>query len=315
MKKTVLVAGLMVSSLMASSYLMAANQPQPAASQQVVKAASKAPSQADVDAINAQIKKQQALLKETNKQVIKGFSNVIKGMKLIGNGKNKEAISALEAATGEFDVALAANPKLGLIPIDGSINVNEVVTTPAELKAQIKQARKLLEDYKVQAARAILEPLKDDIEATTVYLPMETYPDAIKEATKLLVAGDSKGAMEILKTALSTMVSESTTVPLALVRADRMIEDAAILDLEGKGKKDKELALDLLSGAEEQLQFATLLGYTDKHSEEYKDIAKQIKELKKDIKGGNIVERSYKKLKSSVKALLGKHSKEKSASK
>ena len=313
MKKSVMFAGLLASSLLASPYLMAELQTKPAASPQVVQAASKAPSKTDKDAINAQIKKQQALLKETNKDVGEGLSNVVKAMKFMSKDQNKEAISALKAASGSFDVALAANPDIGLIPIDVGIRVNQLITTPDELKAQVKLAKKLLGDYKVQEARAVLVPLKDDIETSTVFLPMETYPDAIKQATKLLVDGDKEGAMVTLEAALSTMVTEYTTIPLTLVRADRMIEEAASLD--SKVETEKKLALDLLSDADEQLKLATLLGYTDKNSELYEDISAQIKALKKEITGGNAAERLYKKLKNSVKGLIGKHSEHKEVKK
>ena len=269
-------------------------------------AVSKDQDKANKKAIVAKAKSQVDLLKEVDKGITEGFKKVIEATKLIKEGKEKEAIKALQEATGKFDIALAANPKLGLIPLASSVSINELVTTPAAVKAQTDLAKDFLKDSKVQAARALLSPLQDDMVTRTTYLPMTTYPDAIKLATKMLVEGKKDAASATLATALSTFVDEVSVVPLSLVRVEAMMLTASELDKD----KDKDKALILLNAAEEQLKVATALGYTTKNAKLYEDLSEQIAALKKEVTGGNIVEKMYTKLKASIKNMIKKSSEE-----
>jgi len=267
-------------------------------------AVSKEQDKANKKAIVGKAKSQVDLLKEVDRGIIEGFTKVIDATKLIKDGKEKEAIKALQEATGKFNVALAADPKLGLIPIASSVSINELITTPATVKAQTELAKDLLEDSKVQAARALLAPLQDDMVTLTTYLPMTSYPDAIKLATKMLIEGKKDAASATLATALSTIVNEVSVIPLSLIRVESMMLAASKLDKE----KEKDKALILLSAAEEQLKVATALGYTTKNTKLYEDLSDQITALKKEVTGGNVVERLYTKLKTSIKTLIGKSS-------
>lgn len=255
-------------------------------------------------AVDNQAKAQHELLDEINKGVSEAFTSVMKGGQLITEGKEKEAIKALEAATGKFDIALAANPELGLILIDSRIRVTEMITNSATVKAQISLAQGLLKDSKLQAARAVLLPMQDDVETRATYLPMATYPDAIKLATKMLIEGDNDAAVKTLLVALSTVVQEVSVIPLSLVRAESMVIAAANLDKE----KGKEEAMKLLDLAEDQLQIAVALGYTDKQSALYDDLSVQIKAIKKEAAGPNVVKKLYDKLKLSFKGLIKENS-------
>jgi vacuolar-type H+-ATPase subunit E/Vma4 len=258
-------------------------------------------------AIKDKQKSQKDLLEEVNKGVSEGFDKVQEATKLIQDGKEKEAIKALQEATGKFDIALAANPDLGLIPIAAKVQVNELLTTPDLVKSQVKLAKELLEDAKVQTARTVLLPLRDDMETRTAYLPMATYPDAIKLATKMLIDKNKDAALETLAIALSTVVEKSSIIPLSLVRAEAMITAASELDKE----KGKDKALKLLDAANEQLTLATTLGYTDKDSDLYEALKNQISAVKKEITGGNVVEKLYDKLKTSFDNLIKKSSDQK----
>ena len=135
---------------------------------------------------------------------------------------------------------------------------------------------------------------------------MTTYPDAIKLATKMLVEGKKDAASATLATALSTFVDEVSVVPLSLVRVEAMMLTASELDKD----KDKDKALILLNAAEEQLKVATALGYTTKNAKLYEDLSEQIAALKKEVTGGNIVEKMYTKLKASIKNMIKKSSEE-----
>lgn len=297
--KTLIVAVLAASPLTITSVIAdTTGNTQKATSQESQKATSD-------KAIKEAEKSQNQLLKEVNDNVVEGLKKVMEATRLLKeDGKEKEAIAALEAATGKFDVALAANPKLGLVPVDAAVSVFELLITPGMAKDAIEQSIDLLKDGKVQQARALLIPLRDEIVTSTTYLPMATYPDAIKEATKALVEGKKKEAQTILAAALNTLVIEESIIPLALIRAESLLVAASKMDKE----KEKNTIREFLEGAEAQLELATLLGYTDKNAKAYESIKAQLKALKKEIGEGNAVEKLYEKLKSSFSDLIGKES-------
>ena len=308
-KHAVLLTTLLAGSLSISPAVLADTQTKVEKTQtEVVEATkpavSKAQDKANKKAIVDKAKSQNELLKEVDKGITEGLTKVIEATQLIKDDKLKEAIKSLQEATGKFDVALAANPKLGLIPVASAVKITELNSVPAVVKAQVEIARDLLADNKVQAARAILYPLQDDMVTQTTLLPMTTYPDAIKLATKMLVDNKKKAALETLSTALSTFVNKVSVIPLSLVRVEAMVLAASELDKE----KEKDKAYTLLLGAEDQLELATLLGYTTTDSALYSDLKTQLKALKKEIKGDNVVEKLYKKLKASLKDLIGKKS-------
>ena len=323
-KNTLILTGLLIGSLAVSPAVLAETQATTSSevkshvkagaenkAKQALKASkpavSKAQDNANKKAIADKAKKQVDLLKEVDKGIVDGFKKVIEATKLIKEDKTKEAIKALQDATGKFDLALAANPKLALIPIASTVRINELITTPEAIKAQTKLVKEFLEASKVQAARKVLAPLQDELVTRTTSLPMTTYPDAIKLATKMLVEGKKEAASATLATALSTFVDETSIVPLSLVRVESMVLAASELNKE----TGKDKALVLLSAADQQLQVAAELGYTTKNSSLYAGLSQQIKALKKEITGGNVVEKMYSKLKSSIKNLIGKNSEQK----
>jgi vacuolar-type H+-ATPase subunit I/STV1 len=300
MNNKTLVSSLLVGTLLLGSYAMAQS------TTEMEKSMAKTEQQKSTEkAIQNVEKKQNDLLDAVNENVNEGFKKVGDATKLMKeDGKEKEALAALEAATGKFDIALAANPSLGLVPINAGVVVSALIITPEQLKENIDQTIDLLKENKVQEARFLVEVMQDDIVGSTTYLPMATYPTAIKLATKQLIEGKKDEAQATLATALSTFVVKNTVTPLGLVRAEDLLKQASGLDK----NKDKDKAHQLLTEAEEQLEIATLLGYTHKDAKDYEDIKNQIKALKKEIKGKNVVEKMYEKVKSSVSQLMNKGS-------
>ncbi len=256
------------------------------------------------EAVKQEKKKQDDLLEKVNKDVVEGMDNVIKAIKLLKEEKDAEALTALQNATGKFDLALAADPELALVPVDGYVSLFDLITTPDVVKQQIKDVKALLDDGKIQDARELLSTLRDEMEISTVYLPMGTYPDSIKLATKYLIDKKREQAISILDTTIGSLVTKSASIPLGLVRAKSLIEQASKLDKE----KDKEKILNLTNSAREQLEIANLLGYTQERLESYVDLKKQIVNLEKEIKGKNVVEKLYEELADSFAELLKKES-------
>ena len=223
---------------------------------------------------------QNDLLAVVDQKVLSAFNNVQKAVQFLQEeGKEKQALTALEKAVGQFETITAARPELSLVPIQSDVVVSELLTTPTLVKRNVQLAIDLLKDNKVIAARALLEPMQDDMIATSIYLPMATYPDAIKLATKALVKGNKEQSLAIIAQALTTFVVKESVIPLGLIRAQVLIQEAAKLDKE----KDKAKIKALLNRAADELEIARLLGYTDDEGLAYEDIKDQISVLQKEI--------------------------------
>ncbi len=251
---------------------------------------------------------QNDLLAVVDQKVLDAFNQVQKAVEYLqAEGKEKQALAALEKAVGQFDTITAARPELSLVPIQSDVVVSELVTTPTLVKRNTQLAIDLLKDNKVIAARALLAPMQDDMIATSIYLPMATYPEAIKLATKALVDGKKEESLAIIAQALTTFVVKESVIPLGLIRAQVLIKEASKLDKE----QDKAKIKTLLNRAEDELEIARLLGYTDDEGLAYEDIRDQINALQKEIEGKNVVEKMYEKLASSFKKLIDKEAEQK----
>lgn len=298
--KKIWINSLLAASLMTSAPLWAA------ADKPVLDEAQQASSD---QAIAKQEGKQNAMLQAINENVVAGFDKVREAARLLTQeGREKEAIAALEAATAKFDIALVAKPDLGLVPIDTRVEIAELITTPELIEEATDTAVDMLKDGQLQAARKLLLPLRDEMVTETVLLPMETYPDAIKLATAELIKGEKEKAVATLDEAFNTFVIMRSVLPLSLLRAEAFIIEAAALDKE----QDKEKALKLVEAAQMQLEVAVLLGYADRKSQAYDDLKDMVKDLRKEIQGGNVVEKLYFKLKQGLRKLIGEESQQKS---
>lgn len=261
-------------------------------------------------AIDKTLKKQNERQKTIDQNVEAGFEQVKKAITLLNQkDKSKEAIAALEAATGKFDVALAADPKLDLVAIDSSVEIFELMTNSKMVEHTVDEARDLLRDQKVQEARALLLPLRDEMVTTTTYLPMATYPDTIKQAAGALIDGKADKAKDILSLGLSSFVVSESVIPLSMLRAQAFMEEASKLDKD----KQKDKIVELLDAAESQVNLTFALGYAAEDSAAYDALISQIKSLRWAVKGPNAAERLYGELKNSFKELIHKEAQPKAA--
>jgi len=254
------------------------------------------------EVVNKEAKDLRQSLKKAPKEVAEGMKQTIVALKALQKRDTKTAKEALEKATKLFDTAIKNDPKLALVPIADSIEVHDFTGDSKLVKKTIKAAQALLDEYETQAARVLLLPLEDDMIITTQYLPMGVYPLATKDALKQLNEGKDKEAFTTLVTALHGVVVQSVVIPLPLITAQSLVIEASKLD-----KKEKEKALKLLTLAQDELEKAVLLGYTKKHAPEYKMLQKEIKNIQKEIKGKNVVEKLYEKIKKDFASLLTKH--------
>lgn len=250
------------------------------------------------EAVSKQEAKSSELKKLVNADVSKGLEKVRQAVKAVEQGKSKECLALLKEAVGSFEVALAADPKLDMVPVSSLVQAQELYTNPGALARELSYARELLNEGKVQEARSVLLPLRSDISVRTTYLPMRTYPDAIRGAIAKLVDGKADDAKNILSAAMSTLVvTEDVVAPIPLVTARGLIDEASHAD---KQKKDE--VLSMLQTAREQLEVARLMGYLPEDAQQYQEMRERIRKIESEVKGENKAAGMY----ADLKTALGK---------
>lgn len=213
----------------------------------------------------------------------------------LNKGDTKTATKNIELALGKLEVTLAAKNAPELLPVESVVSVDEFIGSSTTVRGMVKLAEDLLEDYKVQAAKEVLDPLKSEIVIDVVNLPLTTYPDALKETAKLIHEGKTQEATTVLETALDTLVEVQTVTPIPLVKATDLIAAAAEV-----AEKDPKKAEEYLKAAQEELKISKYLGYVSKSDITYKTLDDAIDDLKSDITSSK-VKNLFKELKEKVK--------------
>jgi hypothetical protein len=213
----------------------------------------------------------------------------------------KKATEDLEKAIGKLEVIMAAENAPKLLPIKNVIRVQEFVGTAADVDKTVKVVKNLLDDGKVQEARALMIPLVSEIDITTVSLPLASYPDALKLAAKYVHDNQLEKAKEVLYIALSTFTEVTDVVPIPLLESADLIAAASRV-----AKEDKERALKYLDAASDALDVAEKLGYVSESTTTYKMLHEKIEEVKKEIKGKNKAEKLFESLAAKLKEFKSK---------
>ena len=213
----------------------------------------------------------------------------------------KKAKEDLEKAIGKLEVIMAAENAPKLLPIDNVIRVQEFVGTASDVDKAVKAAKDLLDEGKVQEARALMIPLVSEIDITVVSLPLASYPDALKLAAKYVHDGKLEKAKEVLYIALSTFTEVTQVVPIPLLESADLIAAASRV-----AKEDKARALKYLDAASDALDVAEKLGYVSESTTTYKMLHEKIEEVKKEIKGKNKAEKLFESLAEKLKEFKSK---------
>ena len=200
--------------------------------------------------------------KNITKESIEVISETRKALKLLGDGKTAESMKALEKIIGKLEILLAKHPDLTSIPIDSHISVLNTFTDLETVETIRKDTIKLLKDGDIQKARQLIDSLVSEIRIRTTYIPMGTYPQAIKGIVPMIDGGNVKAASHTLREALATLVVETEIVPLPPINAKHLLRKAQKLSGDRKEENKQEI-LDLIENARYQLKMAEALGYGD----------------------------------------------------
>jgi hypothetical protein len=220
-------------------------------------------------------------------------------LKLLDNGRKKEAVDALERATGKLDIILAHDPSLTLAPAGISVVTIDLQGGPEAAKHLREHAEELIRQGRIQEARPILKNLASETVVTVANLPLATYPAAIKDAVRAIDDNKIDAAKAILQTALNTQVLTETTIPLPVVYAGQSLKEAESLSEKKDRSPDENIRLKAsLDKARRQLEFAQALGYGTKR--DFDKFYQQLNEVEEKTAGSKSGTGLFAKLKASI---------------
>ncbi|EJV8382047.1 heat resistance protein YfdX1, partial [Escherichia coli] len=202
---------------------------------------------------------------ELTQDAITALTKTQEALTLLDANKTKEALAALELATGKLELVLARDAKLALAPVDVRVITHDIHANVESVKKAVKLSRELLGDGEVQKARPIVANLASEIVIETDNLPMATYPAAIKSAARLVDSGKIDEAKAELARALNTLVVTQVVLPLPVLRAEAAIAKAEKLaETDKRDAKQNEELSTLLSSVRTEIELAQILGYGKK---------------------------------------------------
>ena len=197
-----------------------------------------------------------------------------KALKYLSKGKTKEALGALEHATGKLELIVARDPALALAPAAVTVVNYETSLDIAAAKKVHKRVKDLVEAGRLQEARWLLRTMASEMVTSVSNIPLATYPDAIKNAAKLIDENKMDQAKHVLEVALNTQVLTETVIPRPVVTAQESLKTAETLaEKKNRTQGDNARLKASLDTARSQFEFAHALGYSttsdlDKKTEE-----------------------------------------------
>lgn len=221
--------------------------------------------------------------KQLAKEAIDAAIATQTALKALANNQPKEALAALQVASGDLHLLLARKPALDLAPIDIQVQVLEGPTDLKVIKSVKNQLSGLINDEKFQDARPILDSLVDEIRVTVASLPLGAYLATIDQVVPLINAGNlSEAKLELIK-ALDTVVYEQEITPISIFRAEDKLNQAFKIeqkeDLSKQENKDK--ISHLVIETNQDINVAEALGYGTK--KDFEPLYKEMDALKKSI--------------------------------
>jgi YfdX protein len=220
-------------------------------------------------------------------------------LKHLDEDKTKDALAALERATGKLDVILARDPKLQLAPAAIGVVTYDVQGGLDAVKKVRQQAEVLMEEGRLQDARHLLKNLASETVISVTNIPLATYPDAIKAAVKLIDQNKKEDAKRLLQTALNTQVITETIIPLPVAKAQESLKSAeALAEKKERTKDDNEHLKTAMDDARGQLELAQTLGYGTK--KDFDKMYQQLTEIREKTADNKFGTGFFAKIKASI---------------
>jgi hypothetical protein len=224
-------------------------------------------------------------------------------LKHLDEGKTKEALAALERATGKLDIILARDPKLELAPAGVAVVTYDVQGGLDAVKKVRKQAEDAMAVGRLQEARRLLKNLASETVISVTNIPLATYPDAIKSAVKLIDQNKKDEAKRVLQTALNTQVVTDTVIPLPVVKAQEALKSAeSLAEKKNRTQDDNDRLKASMDQARDQLEFAQALGYGTK--KDFDKMYAQLNEIRDKTADNKFGTGWFAKIKASIEDFL-----------
>src|SRR5437868_12397241 len=246
---------------------------------------------------------EQEAQKTLDKEGMEAIQQTHQALNAIAAGKTDEALADIEQATGKLNILLARNPATALVPVDVEVDVVDIAPQDIKVIHKIAQdASKAMDAKDYPSARALLYSLMSEIRVRTYNLPLATYPEALKQAARLLDQKSTKDAAAVLSTALNALAVIDRVTPLPLLLAREAINQAQL-----KSNQDKNTAQVLLEAAKNEVERSKELGYAPR-DQEYTALNSEISNLEKQLKGNNDVTAVFSRLKERLGSFLKRQS-------
>jgi hypothetical protein len=188
----------------------------------------------------------------------------------------------LTQALAKIELLLRANQKSALAGVNVEINMG--VKNAKEAYSVISELDSLFKNKEYQKVRDLASLLSNEILIIRESLSISKFHEVLQQADQYFRAKDYEHALEELNNVLETTSYEYTTIPLSVVRAERMIAEAgALLEKEDIEYDNIEI---LLNNAAYEIKFAELLGY-GKEETDLKSFVQKIESLKKSVSEKN----------------------------
>ena len=229
-------------------------------------------------------------------QILGETSNILNYM---AKNEDKKAKEELAKLIGELEILMTRDPNVALVPVSVGYEIVDAVVDIPTVYEITGAAEEAMDEGYYQLAKKLLDGLTSEMIVKTTYLPLATYPDAMRLSAALLEEGKKEEAAAILVKALNTLVIQQVEIPLPVLRAEEFVKLGAAAML-GNEKDKKEVALLFLDNAEYQLELAEAMGY-GKKDKEYKELYEAIKDLKKAVKEDKESKGKFEKLSEKLK--------------
>lgn len=242
---------------------------------------------------------------KVNQEALSAIRETQNALKAFDEGKDKEALSALERATGKLELILVREPKLSLAPAGAWVSSQRTHADINKITELRMQAARLLNEGRVQEARHLLQNLASETVINVSNIPLITYPTAIKEAVRFADQGKIEDAKQILQTALNTLVITQTIVPLPVVEAEQLLKQAEVLSEQKDPPPDSAIQMaNFLKKARTELELAQALGYGTKS--DFKSLYQELSDIGKKTEAGKPRNNIFSKIKITISDLIKK---------
>lgn len=210
-----------------------------------------------------------SILKEEYASAIENLTKAIAKARLIEKGNTQNVIAEVNIA------------------------VNQNVNDAESATSIINQIDSLMELGEIQRAKHLYAQLTNEINITKESISIPDYLQVMNRADVLMKNKEWDEALFVLNSILGKSIIEKRTIPLPLLRAQRMVDE--VEKLLGEEELKTENIGILLTNAEYEIKFAKLLGY-GKSEKKYKNILEELASIK-----GSDLKENGEKLKSQIK--------------